>query len=67
MNTALIAPVMMASMNPNNYLPRKDQYRKPARARKKEEKKSLFNLDAAQYVPTDTETRMREFYATYGK
>ncbi|MBR4529569.1 MAG: hypothetical protein IKO80_04730 [Lachnospiraceae bacterium] len=67
MNTAMIAPVMMATMTPDNYLARKDQRKKAARAGKKETKTDLFNLSAARYEPTDPETAMREFYSTYGR
>lgn len=65
MNATMISPVMMTAMNPNNYLARKDDRkgRKPAR---KKEQKPLFSMSAAHYEPTDPDTAMREFYATYG-
>ncbi|MCR5675256.1 MAG: hypothetical protein K6G16_06040 [Lachnospiraceae bacterium] len=67
MNTAMIAPVMMTTMTPDNYLARKDQYRKPARPKKKETDAGAFSMSAASYEPTDRETAMREFFSIYGR
>ncbi len=67
MNMTMIAPVTMVSMMPNNYLARKGEYKKPARAKKKDEKESIFSLNAADYKPTDPEEALREFYAVYGR
>ncbi|MBR5115937.1 MAG: hypothetical protein IK096_02630 [Lachnospiraceae bacterium] len=66
MNAMMISPVMMAGMNPNNYLARKDDRKgkKPVRKKKSE---SLFSMNAASYEPTDPETALREFYTTYGR
>ena len=66
MNTAMIAPVMMTAMNPNNYTGRKDNRKKAAVSRKKKDE-SQEKAYAALYEPTDVETSMREFYATYGR
>ncbi len=66
MNAMMIGPVMMAGMNPNNYLARKDD-RKVKKLARKKGKESLFSLNAASYEPTDPETALREFYATYGR
>ncbi len=64
--TTLIAPVMMAMMTPDNHLSRKDRYRKPVRSRKKDEAAEEKNR-AAFYIPSDEETRLREFYMTYSR
>ncbi len=66
MNAALIAPVMMTAMNPNNYTGRKDTRKKAAVARKKGPD-TAKEYSAVLYEPTDEETRTREFYATYGR
>ena len=67
MNMAMIAPVTAVGMMPDNYLARKGEYKKPARAKKKEEKPAFFSLEAADYRPTDQDTALREFYAVYGR
>lgn len=67
MNMAMIAPVTTVAMNPNNYLGRKGEYKKPVRAKKKEEKQSIFSLDAVDYRPTDPDEALREFYSVYGR
>ena len=67
MNAAMISPVMMTAINPNNYTARRDTRKKAAVSRKKKDESRGNAYGAALYEPTDEETRMRGFYATYGR